>query len=51
MMQVELVCWILNSPKRLTLYSQDAPTEVLTGQSESGRMLAVWISDAGGTKH
>jgi Family of unknown function (DUF5335) len=28
----------------------DAPTEVLTGQSESGRMLAVWISDATGTK-
>ena len=28
----------------------DSPTEVLTGQSESGRMLAVWISDAAGTK-
>jgi Family of unknown function (DUF5335) len=28
----------------------DAPTEVLTGQSESGRMLAVHISDAAGTK-
>jgi Family of unknown function (DUF5335) len=28
----------------------DSPTEVLTGQSESGRMLAVWISNAAGTK-
>ena len=28
----------------------DSPTEVLTGQSESGRMLAVYISDATGTK-
>jgi Family of unknown function (DUF5335) len=28
----------------------DSPTEVMTGQSESGRMLAVWISDAAGTK-
>jgi Family of unknown function (DUF5335) len=28
----------------------DSPTEVLTGQSESGRMLAVYISDAAGTK-
>ncbi len=28
----------------------DAPTEVLTGQSESGRMLAVWINDANETK-
>ncbi len=31
-------------------HTVDAPTEVLTGQSESGRMLAVWISDAAGTK-
>jgi hypothetical protein len=31
-------------------HTVDAPTEVLTGQSESGRMLAVWISDATGTK-
>jgi Family of unknown function (DUF5335) len=30
-----------------TVYS---PTEVLTGQSESGRMMAVSISDAAGTK-
>jgi Family of unknown function (DUF5335) len=28
----------------------DSPTEVLTGQSQSGRMMAVSISDAGGTK-
>jgi Family of unknown function (DUF5335) len=28
----------------------DSPTEVLTGQSESGRMMAVSISDATGTK-
>jgi hypothetical protein len=28
----------------------DSPTEVLTGQRESGRMLAVYISDAAGTK-
>ncbi len=28
----------------------DAPTEIFTGQSESGRMLAVWINDAAGTK-
>ena len=28
----------------------DAPTEVLTGQSESGQMIAVSISDATGTK-
>lgn len=28
----------------------DAPTEVFTGQSESGRMMAVSISDAAGTK-
>ena len=32
-------------------HTVDAPTEVLTGQSESGRMLAVWISDASMTKH
>jgi hypothetical protein len=31
-------------------HTVDAPTEVLTGQSESGRMLAVWISDASGAK-
>ena len=31
-------------------HTVDAPTKVLTGQSESGRMLAVWISDASGTK-
>jgi Family of unknown function (DUF5335) len=31
-------------------HTVDAPTEVLTGQSESGRMLAVWISDASGGK-
>jgi Family of unknown function (DUF5335) len=31
-------------------HTVDAPTEVVTGQSESGRMLAVWISDATGTK-
>jgi Family of unknown function (DUF5335) len=28
----------------------DAPTEIFTGQSESGRMMAVSISDAAGTK-
>ncbi len=28
----------------------DSPTEVLTAQSESGRMLALQISDAAGTK-
>jgi hypothetical protein len=31
-------------------HTVDAPTEILTAQSESGRMLAVWISDATGTK-
>jgi Family of unknown function (DUF5335) len=31
-------------------HTVNALTEVLTGQSESGRMLAVWISDATGTK-
>ena len=31
-------------------HTVDAPTEILTGQSESGRMLAVWINDAAGTK-
>jgi Family of unknown function (DUF5335) len=31
-------------------HTVDAPTEVLTAQSESGRMMAVSISDAGGTK-
>jgi hypothetical protein len=31
-------------------HTVDAPTEVLTGQSDSGMMLAVWISDAAGTK-
>ncbi len=28
----------------------DSPTEVLTGQDSNGLMLAVWISDAAGTK-
>lgn len=28
----------------------NAPTEVLTGQNESGRMIALWIKDAAGTK-
>ena len=28
----------------------DAPTEVSTGQSSSGQMIALWISDAAGTK-
>jgi Family of unknown function (DUF5335) len=31
-------------------HTVDAPTEVFTGQSESGRMMAVSISDAAGTK-
>lgn len=31
-------------------HTVSSPTEILTGQSESGRMLAVWISDATGTK-
>ncbi|WP_295621724.1 DUF5335 family protein [Chamaesiphon sp. GL140_3_metabinner_50] len=31
-------------------HTVDAPTEVFTGQSESGRMLAVWINDATGIK-
>ena len=31
-------------------HTVDAPTEVLTAQSESGQMMAVSISDAGGTK-
>ena len=31
-------------------HTVDSPTEVLTGQSESGRMMAVSISDAAGTK-
>jgi hypothetical protein len=31
-------------------HTVDSPIEVLTGQSESGRMLAVWIKDATGTK-
>ncbi len=28
----------------------DAPTEISTGQSSSGQMIALWISDAAGTK-
>jgi Family of unknown function (DUF5335) len=28
----------------------DSPTEVLTGQNAVGEMVAVWISDASGTK-
>ncbi|MEH1799722.1 DUF5335 family protein [Nostoc sp.] len=28
----------------------DSPTEVLTGQNSNGVMIAVWISDATGTK-
>jgi Family of unknown function (DUF5335) len=32
-------------------HTVDAPTEVFTGQSESGWMMAVSISDAAGTKH
>lgn len=28
----------------------DAPTEVLMGQSSSGQIVALWISDAAGTK-
>ncbi len=28
----------------------DSPTEVLTGQDSNGVMIAVWISDAAGTK-
>jgi Family of unknown function (DUF5335) len=31
-------------------HTVDSPTEVLTGQSESGRMLAVWIRDAAGAQ-
>jgi hypothetical protein len=31
-------------------HTVNSPTEVLTGQSESGRMMAVSISDAAGTK-
>ncbi|WP_373546071.1 DUF5335 family protein [Chamaesiphon sp.] len=31
-------------------HTVDSPTEVLTGQSESGQMLAVWIGDATGTQ-
>ena len=28
----------------------DSPTEVSTGQSSNGQMIALWISDAAGTK-
>ncbi|MEO8893054.1 MAG: DUF5335 family protein [Coleofasciculaceae cyanobacterium] len=28
----------------------DAPTEVSTGQNANGQMIALWISDAAGTK-
>jgi hypothetical protein len=28
----------------------DAPTEVLTGQNEVGQIVALWITDAAGTK-
>jgi hypothetical protein len=28
----------------------DSPTEVLTGQSATGQIIALWISDAAGTK-
>jgi Family of unknown function (DUF5335) len=31
-------------------HTVDSPIEVLTGQSESGRMMALWINDAAGTK-
>jgi Family of unknown function (DUF5335) len=31
-------------------HTVDSPTEVLTGQDSNGVMLAVWISDAAGTK-
>jgi Family of unknown function (DUF5335) len=31
-------------------HTVDSPIEVLTGQDSSGLMLAVWISDAAGTK-
>jgi hypothetical protein len=31
-------------------HTVDSPTEVLTAQSESGRMMALSISDAAGTK-
>lgn len=43
---------VIEVGKNTVTYSHtvDSPTEVLTGQSESGRMLAVWINDATGTK-
>jgi catechol 2,3-dioxygenase-like lactoylglutathione lyase family enzyme len=43
---------IIETGKNEVTYAHtvDSPTEVLTGQSESGRMLAVWISDATGTQ-
>ena len=28
----------------------DSPTEVLTGQNSNGQIVAIWISDAAGTK-
>jgi len=28
----------------------DSPTEVLTGQNSNGQVVAIWISDAAGTK-
>jgi hypothetical protein len=31
-------------------HTVDSPTEVLTGQDSNGLMLAVWISNAAGTK-
>ncbi len=31
-------------------HTVDAPTEILTGQSSSGQIVALWISDAAGTK-
>jgi hypothetical protein len=31
-------------------HTVDAPTEVLTGQNANGQIVALWISDATGTK-
>jgi hypothetical protein len=31
-------------------HTVDSPTEVLTGQNANGQIIAIWISDAAGTK-
>ena len=31
-------------------HTVDSPTEILTGQNSKGQIIAIWISDAAGTK-